>query len=358
MNQHREFLLQYLCDMDDEGRLRHRESKRVEFKKAFQPGMRARYAKTMAAFANASGGYIIFGVTDRPRVAKGLDANSLRRSEEFEPSQFTIYLNEHFSPEIEWEFNRIDLEDGRVFAYIFVNEAENKPVICRRQDSDVLREGAIYYRYRGQTREIRFEELHVMLEEIRQTEQNRWMRLFKEIARIGPESIALMDMRVGELKFLSTGEGTRSILIDRDLVEELRKEMVFIEEGRFSEKEGAPTLKLVGQIQPIAANPEETHPYDHKSIAEDLSQIFGINIRRYDVQALVWKLGLSKNKIYYIKVKNIPMLSGNAKDKIKEHLDGTRKDGVDLEQYLRELRSEYHRWTREKGSPRRKHHES
>ena len=34
--------------------------------------------KTMAAFANNSGGYIVFGISDSPRTAKGLSEKSLK----------------------------------------------------------------------------------------------------------------------------------------------------------------------------------------------------------------------------------------------------------------------------------------
>ncbi len=54
------------------GNLRSRESNTVEFKQSFNKGSVAAYAKTMAAFANNSGGYIIFGITDTPRRIIGL----------------------------------------------------------------------------------------------------------------------------------------------------------------------------------------------------------------------------------------------------------------------------------------------
>ena len=54
------------------GMLKSRESNTVEFKEAFNKGNTAKYAKTMAAFSNNRGGYIIFGVKDNPRTVVGL----------------------------------------------------------------------------------------------------------------------------------------------------------------------------------------------------------------------------------------------------------------------------------------------
>lgn len=58
------------------GNLRSRESNTVEFKESFNKNSTAKYAKTMAAYANNRGGYIIFGVKDNPREIVGLKSNN------------------------------------------------------------------------------------------------------------------------------------------------------------------------------------------------------------------------------------------------------------------------------------------
>ena len=50
-----------------------REGPSLEFKEAFNWASKDRYAKTMAAYANNKGGYIIFGVTNHPRRLVGLE---------------------------------------------------------------------------------------------------------------------------------------------------------------------------------------------------------------------------------------------------------------------------------------------
>ena len=60
--EHESFLKSFLSEVDERGYLKHRESKKIEFKKRFSFGSLGRYARSMAAFANAEGGYIIFGI--------------------------------------------------------------------------------------------------------------------------------------------------------------------------------------------------------------------------------------------------------------------------------------------------------
>ena len=58
--------------------VRSRESVHLEFKESFNGNAYDKYMKTMAAFANNSGGYIVFGISDSPRTAKGLSEKSLK----------------------------------------------------------------------------------------------------------------------------------------------------------------------------------------------------------------------------------------------------------------------------------------
>ncbi len=47
-----------------------RESSLIEFKETFNWISKSVYAKSMAAFSNTKGGYLIFGVTNSPRQLK------------------------------------------------------------------------------------------------------------------------------------------------------------------------------------------------------------------------------------------------------------------------------------------------
>ena len=87
----------------DEFRIINREGSTIEFKESYNHANMAEYFKTIAAFANNSGGYIIFGVGDKPRRLIGLQEKSLQQFETLRVEEFTQALNEYFSPEIRWD---------------------------------------------------------------------------------------------------------------------------------------------------------------------------------------------------------------------------------------------------------------
>lgn len=62
----------FRTNKNDPLRIINREGSTIEFKESYNHAGMAQYFKTMAAFANNSGGYIIFGVGDRPRRLIGL----------------------------------------------------------------------------------------------------------------------------------------------------------------------------------------------------------------------------------------------------------------------------------------------
>lgn len=86
-----------------------RESSTKEFKENFTWGSIGLYIRTMAAFANARGGYIFFGVTDNPRKAVGLSAKAKSDFDNLDHAKLTEGLNDLFSPEIHWELGLIEL---------------------------------------------------------------------------------------------------------------------------------------------------------------------------------------------------------------------------------------------------------
>lgn len=58
-------------------RIINREGSTIEFKESYSHAGMAQYFKTIAAFANNAGGYIIFGVGDKPRRLLGLKDKNL-----------------------------------------------------------------------------------------------------------------------------------------------------------------------------------------------------------------------------------------------------------------------------------------
>jgi hypothetical protein len=218
-------------------RLRSRENTYLEFKESFNWAGRAKYARTCAAFANTRGGYLVFGVADRTRRVIGLQTDAFDNRD---PATITEYFNQHFSPEIHWEAHSLDWR-GFHIGFIYISAGFEKPVICTCNDSDI-HEAAIYYRYRARTEAIRYPELRAIIDETRKRDHATWLSHIRRMARIGVRETAVLDLTSGT----GTGSGG-AFVIDKSLLERIK----FIREGQFHERTGAPTIRIIGEAQPI-----------------------------------------------------------------------------------------------------------
>ncbi len=229
-------------------RLLSRETNVVEFKESFNWGSKDKYARTMAAFANNKGGYLIFGVSNKPKNFVGLQSNNF---EDLDEAEITAYLSGLFSPEISYEKFTNEIQ-GRKVGILYTSELENKPIIAIKNDGNSIKEAEIYYRYNARNDKIKYPELKHLFDQTRASERKSWMSLFEKVSKIGPSNAAIMDMVNGTIE----GENN-SLLIDRKLISKLK----FIKEGNFSEK-GKPTLKLIGDIRPITVSDSGTNKAD------------------------------------------------------------------------------------------------
>lgn len=148
-------------------------------------------------------------------------------------------MNECFSSELDWKSYTHEI-NGLQFGILYVHESQNKPVICKKNARE-LSEGLIYYRYNGKSEIIKYNELSVILSQ----EKAKYLKLLvgelSKIIQIGINNVAIMDILDGKIHGKS---GT--LVIDESLISKIK----FINEGTFSEVEGAPTLKLVGDVTP------------------------------------------------------------------------------------------------------------
>jgi hypothetical protein len=220
-------------------RLVSRENGWLEFKETFHWKSREDYAKTMASFANNQGGYIVFGVTNHPRVLVGLKTDDFAKSLD-DPKDMTATLNSAFSPEINWETHIHKIGD-KVFGLIYVGKATTKPVVCLKTCGK-LTEGAIYYRYRGRSELIKYPELRDILDAERARERQLWMKHLGKMSKVGIGNVGVLDLQTGEVSG-SSGK----FLISEELLPRLK----FINEGHFVEKDGEPAIMVVGQVQVV-----------------------------------------------------------------------------------------------------------
>jgi hypothetical protein len=219
-------------------RLNSRESSWLEFKEKFNFSSLSKYSKAMAAFANAQGGYIVFGIKNRPHKMIGIKEEDFSK---IDPEKLTNGPNELFSPEISWEIHIYDFKD-KTFGIIYTFESRNKPVMAKKNSGEV-KEAEIYYRYRGRSEKIKYPELIKNLEDRRKQEQLLWMNHMEKIAKIGVQDAGVFDTNTGEVSGISS-----SFIIDESLLDK----MSFIKEGQFEEKNGSPAFKLMGKLQTAA----------------------------------------------------------------------------------------------------------
>ena len=108
--------------------LKTRESKTLELKANFNLSDDAKvdYARTMAAFSDREGGYLMFGIRNRPHEKDGMQKKKL---DDFDPRVLSQFLQNHFSPNIDWE-HLVHEVDSRRFGFIYVWPAKRMPVVC------------------------------------------------------------------------------------------------------------------------------------------------------------------------------------------------------------------------------------
>lgn len=266
-------------DLDNKGYIKRRESYNLEYKQNFQLGDNLiKYCKTLVGMANNKGGEIVFGIKDSPHEPIGMTNN---RFQEVDPKKIDSTIREFFSQELKWRMHTVEF-NNKNFGIITVEESEEKPVICKKNSQDILREGAIYYRYRGESKEIEFAELKKLLDKEREKERILWIKHIERISIIGPKNVHLLDSYKGELSV-----GDKKLLIDKELIDKLH----FISEGNFTEKEGEglPTLKLIGNVEGIeaeniVARPDVLYPLTTIDVQTKLS------LNSYQIQAIFHKL--------------------------------------------------------------------
>jgi len=333
---HENYLKEVLQATDERGYLKHRESTTIEFKENFNFKNMPRYSKTMAAFTNNKGGYIIFGIKARPRKLLGIDEDKFNNLPQ---DKITTFLIEHFDPEIKWDIGMVEFDD-KVFGYIYAYESDEKPIICKKNaGDDDIKSGEIYFRYRGQDRKIGYSELKRIIDEFREKERRMWMTHIERIAKIGPSNVALLDMMNGTINTTKL-EGAK-LVMDKALIDDLKEKVEFVEEGKFSEKEGEPTLKITGEIQTADViipllDPDRDYPYLQKHLAEELG------LRPYDVQVLIWKYKLKEDRKYHIEIQTSK--SGKVHKYSRyalEFLNKKSKEQPNIKTFLKKVSREY-----------------
>ena len=279
-------------------RVSNREGDRREFKARFDNNALWKYAKTMVSFANRDGGVIFFGVTDRPRKLIK-DKNQL-------PDElvFANFLKSHFEPEIRFTLDTKKIA-GVELLYVLVENSPNKPIICKKRkieknkesgkpDKELLREGAIYYRYSSSTEEIKHPELKNILEKSVQKIFRSMIDNITLLNKVGHDRAAVVD--AGEL----SGDDKKASVY---ITTETAKNINWIKKGRFSESEDTADkayyvtreieIKHGVEVE-VNVDPSKTHKITKTALSE------AVKINNTYINAILWKLGMLNNDKYHI----------------------------------------------------------
>ncbi len=284
-------------------RVKSRERNDLEYKESFVVKSIYKYAKTMAAFANNRGGYILFGIKDNPREVVGVNKNF----EDFQQEKFTEILNALFSPEIEWESGIVEFDQFKI-GYVYTNEAENKPVIAlKNESSEKINSGDVFYRYRARSEKIKYPEMKKMIDDLLYRERKRLLILMEAIQKNDTTNLGIVNYNNGRF---STPYGS-DVTVDKKLIIKVLRKAKYIKSGQFDEINGMPAIRVTGNIDlaeeiPVPdIEPDIQYPYLQKNLAEKL------NIKSYEVQSLIWYYKMKGIKKYHMEVSSTA--SGNSK---------------------------------------------
>ncbi|MBW2166695.1 MAG: ATP-binding protein [Deltaproteobacteria bacterium] len=281
--------------------LYHREGQELEFKEQFNLAGLADYFRDFAAFANNRGGYLVFGVKDSPRVPNGLRDSSLEQFEKIDPEKITGYLLEIFSSDILWEQATVKIGD-KSFGAWRVHGAQTKPIIAKKNEGkdQIIKNGEIYYRYAGRTQKIQFAELESIINRRIEQNNNQWLDLMKKIGSAGPQNAAILDTE----KSLIEKDESRILVLDEDLAQKLK----FIKEGQFVQKDGAATLRLIGDVIPVdkvevvkkvKEDLLKAYPYTATQLADEIKTVIP-SIARHVIWKAIAENGLKQNADYAV----------------------------------------------------------
>lgn len=288
---HEEYIKKHILVFDNAGKLKCRERVDLEYKESYNFNSASKYAKTMASFANNVGGYIIFGVKDKPREIVGVNKAFYTLPIE----RMTDVLNSYFSPEIQWEEGVVEIGDKSI-GYFYIEESNDKPVVAIKSGDEVS-DGDVYYRYKARSEKIKYPEMMRIINEREQKIQTTILKLIEAVKNGNTPNIGIVNYSNGRI---STPYGV-DLTVDRKLILQALKHAKYIKQGTFSEG-GEPVLKITGQINlaeeiPVPnVEPDVQYPYIQKQMAEELK------IKTQQLYALIWKFGLKEQRKLHIEI--------------------------------------------------------
>jgi hypothetical protein len=228
--------------------LKTHENERVEAKQNFALKPEHRFAdplRSIAGLANNEGGFIFFGIKDQPDGSLQVVGMSDDAFSKADPADLNRCLAGAFVPVPTFATFMIEL-DGKSVGVIHVEKHHHAPVVALKNVNNEFREGAIYYRYVGETRPIKPGELHRI---IAHREQKAVAEFASRMSKVASGETATLNLDNGKIE----GKAA-SFMIGEDLLPKIQ----FLREGEFKEQVGAAALRLVGDVSAVQTGAHKT----------------------------------------------------------------------------------------------------
>jgi Putative DNA-binding domain len=217
-----------------------RESKRLEFKVGFVAADMSDYTKVLASFANADGGTLIFGVSNKPKRIVGCGDIP-------DEADWVNSLRADFDPEVLITIREYKIS-GKLVCAVRADQCLHKPVVCKKsrskltidkngkqKDVPTIQESAIYFRYAGQSKTISYADFQHMLSEREANYLRKMMETLQVVQKVGLASAGVVDM-----------SAPRSSIY---MSKETAKGLNFIDKATLVEEKGAPAYAVVGNVE-------------------------------------------------------------------------------------------------------------
>jgi hypothetical protein len=241
---------------DGSWKLKDGETDQHECKQDFDPKKLSPVLRAIAAMSNNRGGFLFLGVTNADCTATGV-AEAFGK---FDIAKLMDKVKVHLAPTPVITTKEVIDFDGLQVGFIHVEPHPYKPVIVCKDDGDKLSEGEILFRYAGQSARIKFTDLQALLTERDRKAQLALADAAGKLATVGTANALILDTD----KNVLDADG-REILID----EELATSLNFIREGHFDEVDGAPALKLIGEVKPVNVQGKIAEKLVDKAISQE-----------------------------------------------------------------------------------------
>lgn len=247
-------------------RFKFGETDQHECKESFGFKHGDQWLKAIAALANNRGGYIFLGVKDKDTTPiDGLDKSyavvGLKDTvfQDADPAEFAKKIKAVLDPTPRYQTATIQI-DGKSIGVIHVEQHPSRPVIASCSINDKIKEGDIYFRYTGQSVRIKYSDLRAILDDRDRQARKDVLPMVERLLALGPTRALVADLESGIL-----GDGKQQIVIDQVLVDQIK----FIREGDFNQADGAPALKLIGEVTTIGSENEQPTKLIRDKVGED-----------------------------------------------------------------------------------------